>query len=487
MKRHFKVRHVFSFVLILALVMAGVACQKQLSAKETVERLYEESLNLDAYSAKFEGDMSMEFIGETDPMIEQYLGMFKNIKMSGDMQYKDTDRIGDYAMNYTLDMNGMSMAIEFYFDGSRMIVNYPLLPNYIVIDLPELLGMLNEEQEAPVELDYESIVQDLEALTSEFMPKLSGEIIKLIDENSLELLDEYTFTVDGESVTSKAVKVNLDTDLMIGMMNSLFEQAKNSEVVYQIVKKYDIDDEVGSFEDYQAGFDGLKASFEEEMNLSEFEEMMKNISYTYILGYDKNYRVNHMALDLTMKIDDESIGTEIEMTMGAVYAMNYDAKEIEFPELTDENSMSIMELFPDLSGYGSYEDGGDYEDYVPVNYFIEEQVLMLDDIAQDLTLLTETTEIEEVFESYVYDSYFEVMNLYYATSEGEMILYPNQELPDNYDPRERPWYTEALLQGTMIGELYEDAASGRFVQSISKTIVLDGEVIGVVGIDIFVD
>jgi methyl-accepting chemotaxis protein len=93
----------------------------------------------------------------------------------------------------------------------------------------------------------------------------------------------------------------------------------------------------------------------------------------------------------------------------------------------------------------------------------------------------------DVFESAIYEDYFEVLNVYFASNEGSMILYPDQELPEDYDARERPWFTNAIEQGIVIEELYLDDLSQRYVQSIFKSIVVNDEIIGVLGIDIFVD
>lgn len=63
--------------------------------------------------------------------------------------------------------------------------------------------------------------------------------------------------------------------------------------------------------------------------------------------------------------------------------------------------------------------------------------------------------------------------------DGNIIYFP---------ARERPWYTDAVAAGDMVisGVIY-DTFSGRSCVTCSAPIIVDGELIGVVGIDLFLD
>nr|WP_235801197.1 hypothetical protein [Heyndrickxia coagulans] len=39
-----------------------------------------------------------------------------------------------------------------------------------------------------------------------------------------------------------------------------------------------------------------------------------------------------------------------------------------------------------------------------------------------------------------------VLNVYVGTASGKMMIEPNGNLPAGYDPRQRPWYKEAMEQ-----------------------------------------
>lgn len=71
--------------------------------------------------------------------------------------------------------------------------------------------------------------------------------------------------------------------------------------------------------------------------------------------------------------------------------------------------------------------------------------------------------------------------MYIGTTDGQMIMQPQEELPDDYDPRTRPWYTDAMRENApIITEPYEDASSGELVISFAqptKVGVIAGDVL----------
>lgn len=72
---------------------------------------------------------------------------------------------------------------------------------------------------------------------------------------------------------------------------------------------------------------------------------------------------------------------------------------------------------------------------------------------------------------------------YVGTVNGDMILEPHDELPEDYDPRERPWYKLAIENKgeVVITEPYVDAVKNTSLITIAKTLE-NGQ--GVVAIDL---
>lgn len=95
---------------------------------------------------------------------------------------------------------------------------------------------------------------------------------------------------------------------------------------------------------------------------------------------------------------------------------------------------------------------------------------------------SESSEIGQKLSQYI-ELHPEVQAIYVGTTDGQMITSPKLELPNDYDPRDRPWYQEAdLNKGEVaITSPYEDASSGDMVVTITKSLE-DGS--GVIGIDL---
>ncbi|WP_163349576.1 methyl-accepting chemotaxis protein [Desulfovibrio sp. JC010] len=74
---------------------------------------------------------------------------------------------------------------------------------------------------------------------------------------------------------------------------------------------------------------------------------------------------------------------------------------------------------------------------------------------------------------------------FYGMEDGGFNMYPEDGMPSGYDPRARPWYTEALAAAndTSVSKAYK-STTGVAVSSITAKIRSNGRVVGVVGFDI---
>ncbi|THE12329.1 HAMP domain-containing protein [Bacillus timonensis] len=77
----------------------------------------------------------------------------------------------------------------------------------------------------------------------------------------------------------------------------------------------------------------------------------------------------------------------------------------------------------------------------------------------------------------------DIVTIFSGTKDGNMFLYPQANLPEDFDPREREWYKQAIANPgkAIITEPYEDLATGSILVTVAQTIN-DGS--GVIGIDI---
>lgn len=92
-------------------------------------------------------------------------------------------------------------------------------------------------------------------------------------------------------------------------------------------------------------------------------------------------------------------------------------------------------------------------------------------------------------ESYLKDieeSNIDVLNAYYGTESGKFLVYPQVELPSDFNHKERDWYKEAIKNKGKVfyTSPYVDVATGQTVVSLVQTVEHDGTIVGVVGIDV---
>lgn len=111
--------------------------------------------------------------------------------------------------------------------------------------------------------------------------------------------------------------------------------------------------------------------------------------------------------------------------------------------------------------------------------------------------ITNMPSVNDPVKTAFYEKYFQdlassqdyTLNLYFATQEeGEFYLSnipPNEVNLNKFDPRERGWYQDALkAEGDVIWtKPYMDTGTGKSTITLAKTVVSDGQVLGVVGLD----
>ncbi|MGM0641653.1 MAG: cache domain-containing protein, partial [Thermotogota bacterium] len=86
----------------------------------------------------------------------------------------------------------------------------------------------------------------------------------------------------------------------------------------------------------------------------------------------------------------------------------------------------------------------------------------------------------------IYESYPQVRSVYVGLNDKTMLIKPDQDLPSGYDPTARPWYSGATRNrgDVFITEPYSDASTGDTIITMSKAIVSNGQVVGVLGLDL---
>lgn len=95
--------------------------------------------------------------------------------------------------------------------------------------------------------------------------------------------------------------------------------------------------------------------------------------------------------------------------------------------------------------------------------------------------------LQDSFEEYA-QGHPGVIGVFLGTESKEIYLYPWMELPGDYDPSVRPWYTNAVSnKEPSWSEFYSDALSGHTIGTLSAPIFRQDTLRGVLGIDLDMD
>jgi methyl-accepting chemotaxis protein len=83
----------------------------------------------------------------------------------------------------------------------------------------------------------------------------------------------------------------------------------------------------------------------------------------------------------------------------------------------------------------------------------------------------------------------QLTNVYVGLGDKGMLVEPAADLPDGFDPTSREWYKKAAAQKstTVWVEPYIDTATKTLVLTVSRAVVADGKLVGVVGADLKID
>ncbi|ASQ04793.1 HAMP domain-containing protein [Sinorhizobium meliloti] len=78
----------------------------------------------------------------------------------------------------------------------------------------------------------------------------------------------------------------------------------------------------------------------------------------------------------------------------------------------------------------------------------------------------------------------EFISTYVGNESGQFMIWPDSKMPDGYDPRQRPWYQQAVkADARVLTEPYVDASSGDLIISAAVPVKHEGKLYGVTGSD----
>lgn len=125
-----------------------------------------------------------------------------------------------------------------------------------------------------------------------------------------------------------------------------------------------------------------------------------------------------------------------------------------------------------------------------INTWIENEKMLADGTAKSIAAggTIDTEYVQSVVDAHA-EGRQELLNLYCGTKDSRFIWSNREiEMPADYDPVERGWYKQAAETGDIIvTDPYCDALTGQMCTTIAAPAYIDGELAGVIGLDVTLD
>jgi len=120
-----------------------------------------------------------------------------------------------------------------------------------------------------------------------------------------------------------------------------------------------------------------------------------------------------------------------------------------------------------------------------VQNWLSGRILVLESLAQSVAHQGSQADLPGLVDQPAFTSNFQFT--YVGQANGVFTQRPDAKMPEGYDPRERPWYKQAVSAGkTMLTPPYM-AAVGGLIVTIAMPVKKDGQLLGVVGGDLSLD
>jgi methyl-accepting chemotaxis protein len=89
----------------------------------------------------------------------------------------------------------------------------------------------------------------------------------------------------------------------------------------------------------------------------------------------------------------------------------------------------------------------------------------------------------------IVQNYDDIAWVYLGLKDKQYFIDPPEDMSEGYDPTERPWYQAAVRKKgqVIINDPYIDDTTSQMITTLSKTVENDGELLGVLGIDMNMD
>ena len=120
-----------------------------------------------------------------------------------------------------------------------------------------------------------------------------------------------------------------------------------------------------------------------------------------------------------------------------------------------------------------------------IQNWLSGRILLVENVAQSIDETSTPDSLVKTLESKVLTSTFDFT--YLGAADGSFTMRPDEQMPEGYDPRTRPWYKDAMSAGgSTLTEPYVDAATSKLIITIATPAGSSGVVGGDLSLDTLV-
>ncbi|WXL24905.1 methyl-accepting chemotaxis protein [Ectopseudomonas mendocina] len=121
-----------------------------------------------------------------------------------------------------------------------------------------------------------------------------------------------------------------------------------------------------------------------------------------------------------------------------------------------------------------------------ISNWLSGRILLVDNTAQSISNTTDEGYVRGLLAQKTLANTFTYIYMGYAN--GRFVMQPDEDMGDGYDPRERPWYKDAVTaRGVTLTEPYQDAANNDLTLTIASPAGSSGVVGGDLSLDTLVE
>jgi methyl-accepting chemotaxis protein len=120
-----------------------------------------------------------------------------------------------------------------------------------------------------------------------------------------------------------------------------------------------------------------------------------------------------------------------------------------------------------------------------IQNWLSGRILLVENVAQSIDETSTPDSLVKTLESKVLTSTFDFT--YLGAADGSFTMRPDEQMPEGYDPRSRPWYKDAMsADSSTLTEPYVDAATSKLIITIATPAGSSGVVGGDLSLDTLV-